>query len=144
MQRARKPHQFIGELIMENNRTLTLLNFSGDITLAWSKEQDDLMKSLIEEKLKEGYSFFSYQENSGFKKFFKKESEVKVQSFNDIQKREVILKNIDDEEIASFVQKNKIGIYKMTKNDFDTIKRLKDATEIVKNNTVAVRPIQGG
>lgn len=129
---------------MENKRTLTLLNFSGDITLAWSEEQDDVMKSLIEEKLKEGYSFFSYQENSGFKKFFKKESEVKVKSFNDIQKREVILKNIDDEDIANFVQQNKIGIYKMTKNDFDTIKRLKDATEIVKNNTVAVRPIQGG
>lgn len=129
---------------MSEQRTITLLNFSGDITLAWSEEQDDSMKLLIEQKLKEGYSFFSYRENSGIKKIFKKESEIEVKKFDDLQKREITLRNIDDQQIANFVQKNKIGIFKMSKNDFDTIERLKDATEIVTRNTVAIRPIQGG
>lgn len=39
-------------------RSLTILNLSGDSTLIWSPENDDLMREVIAERMRNGFAFF--------------------------------------------------------------------------------------
>jgi hypothetical protein len=39
-------------------RSLTILNLSGDSTLAWGPDNDALMRDIVERKMREGFSFF--------------------------------------------------------------------------------------
>lgn len=125
-------------------RTMTLLNFSGDITLTWTQEQDEQIQQLIEQKLKEGYSFFVIHPNTGLKRLFKKEAKINVHSMDDVTKREVIMKTIDDEAIADFISNNPVGLIQMSSQELNAVEKLHDATSIAKSNTIATRPIQGG
>ena len=120
-------------------RYMTLLNEMGDVTLTWTADQDEKIKTLIEEKLKLGYSFFIIKPS--FIPFMTKD--VKITSISDIGDRKAI--KIKDKEIESlFVQ----GCFSMAqlKNDqpMETTNRSKDAAEIVKSSTVATRPLRGG
>jgi hypothetical protein len=38
--------------------SITFPNMRGDVTISWTKENEDFIKQMIEKKMKEGYSFF--------------------------------------------------------------------------------------
>lgn len=128
----------------DNIRSMTLLNISGDITLTWTEEQDKNIEKLIQEKIKEGYSFFSYQPNTGLKKFFKEKSLKKIQTTKNLTERKITIKDIHDEKISDFVTQNSIAVLKMTGSKFKAIEKLKEPKKISKSHTVAVKRIQGG
>jgi len=43
---------------MENAKTMTLLNSSGDITISWNNDDEEKVKALIQSKIDQGFVFF--------------------------------------------------------------------------------------
>jgi hypothetical protein len=120
-------------------RSLTLLNATGDITLTWTPDRDGEFKAMIEKKMQEGWSFFIVKPAM----FGLVKRTVALANTDDIgENRTVILKDKDAEalflkggvEITTIRDLNKI----------DTDRRSKDPEEVVNNHTVAVRPLRGG
>ena len=119
--------------------SMILLNESGDIEIIWSDEHEESMRELIEKKLKEGYSFFILE-----KKFWGLvECKEKVISMDQIQKGSKLL--LRDEDAVRLFNDGKIKVKKSKeKRELNTTKRSKDVDEILKSDTVAVRPVAGG
>lgn len=59
-------------------RSMTLINGTGDTTIAWTEDADEKMKAAIQEKLDQGYTFFITKPNNpDWMKRIKKASRMK-------------------------------------------------------------------
>ena len=120
--------------------SMTLLNETGDVTLSWNKDQDERMRAMIEAKLKKGYTFFVIKRFCGFKIH-----QRKLKALADLKpsEREVVLK---DEDIALALEDNSEGIFidKAPEGDMSDAELVKEVDKIVKEDTLAVRPIAAG
>jgi len=118
--------------------SMILLNEAGDVTIIWSEEHEEHMKLLIEKKLKEGYSFFLVKTIA----FGLIKKAVKVTSIDEITTGSKLI--LRDEDAIKLFEAGHINIEKHEKRKLEAGKRLNNADEILKNDTVAIRPIASG
>jgi hypothetical protein len=118
--------------------SIILLNEAGDVTITWSEEHEEHMRELIEKKLKDGYSFFLIESLV----FGLIKQEVKVTSIDQITKGSKLV--LRDEDAIKLFESGHINIEKNTNQKLKAGKRLHKADDILKSNSVAIRPIAGG
>lgn len=132
--------------------SITFLNFSGDVTITWTKESEKQVLALIEKKMKEGVSFFITK--SGPFGLFSRD--VKASSVKEIKKAgnarltdaqvRQMTQSIDDGDVAALVGTGHAQLSKpgASKGTSDAI-RARTAQEVVQaKQSVAVRPLAGG
>lgn len=133
---------------------ITFLNMTGDVTISWDASNEATMLALVEQKMKEGYSFFVLKP-----RFLSILGKKKVRATSLKEVAEAGSAVVDDAEFHRMMAKLKLhdpaveaavasGKASITKSegavDRDTIRRAKDPQEVVRQQTVAVRPIVGG
>lgn len=130
---------------------ITWLNQSGDVTITWDKENEEAMLQMIEAKMKDGYSFFIIKPRMlgifGVKP-------VLAKSIKQIRKAGSVVADdsvftgarpkLYDAEVEQAVQSGKAKMAKPTTQAKETVRRATSAAEVVRNQSVAIRPIVGG
>jgi hypothetical protein len=118
--------------------SMILLNESGDVTIIWSEEHEEHMKLLIEKKLKEGYSFFLVKPYI----FGLVKKAVKVTSIDEITTGSKLI--LRDEDAIKLFEAGHIKVKKNENQKLDAERRLHGVDEILKNDTLAIKPIASG
>lgn len=116
--------------------SMILLNESGDITIEWSDQYEKEMKELIKKKIAEGYTFFILKSFLGFQR------KVKLVSAEDLSPGARLV--LHDEDAVRLFQEGKIKAGSTEQRQFEVAKSSKDAGEIAKSDSLAVRPIVAG
>lgn len=138
--------------------SLTLLNSTGDITLTWENSEDAEIKAMIQAKIDAGYCFFVLEPRVSFlkvlgnkRKTIRDVSEIKtrevVMKTNETVKASTVLKDtfkIGDGDSDKLFKLGKIGIANVPESTYNTVRKTKDANEIMKNHTVATPKISAG
>jgi hypothetical protein len=113
----------------------------GDITLAWTEDQVDMMTEIIGRKMQEGFSFFFIAEDG---------REVRLRQIDDLAGRNAV--TIGDKEAEQLIRQGKIGIVDVSAmiDEADagapvvTTGRAKSARAAATGRTVATTPKSGG
>lgn len=133
------------------SRDITFLNGTGDITLTWDPANEDAMLAMIEAKMKEGYSFFIIKPRLlgllGAKA-------VKARSIKEIRKAGSVMAEdgimtgakpmLDDNTLEAVVMSGKAKLVKPSTEQKESTGRASSAREVVRSQSVAVRPIVAG
>ena len=123
-----------------SNRALTMLNESGDQTIVWDEASDAQMEEIIRKKMDAGIVFFIIEP-----RFFgllpSKKTELK--DATEAKKHRALA--IRDQDLAKFVS-DAPGAYMVKTPDgsVKTVRKSKDAAEVAKSESVAVKPMKGG
>jgi hypothetical protein len=117
---------------------LILLNQTGDVCLSWGQDSEAQMKTYIEEKLAEGYIFFTID-----KAFFGLVNRKRrVRSTDDIRGDRVFL---DDAKAEELFRSGAVSLVEGRDFKFDVIKKAKNASEVLSGGAaLAMRPLRGG
>ncbi|MGE5510293.1 MAG: hypothetical protein ACM31O_03465 [Bacteroidota bacterium] len=113
---------------------LTILNERGDQTIAWSEDRDADMEAIIEKKMREGVSFFIIDPRLGTRR--------KLQEVGEASRHRLLA--IPDEDFAKFVGEGSGELVKTPSAPARNARKSKNAKEIAKSESVAVRPARGG
>lgn len=136
--------------------SITFLNMSGDVTLTWDKDSEAAILELVEEKMKQGYSFFILQPRKlGFIPLPAKRVPITsieqtraagTVSMSDDNVRRVLDKaKVDDPALERVLATGKARLTLVPKSgSHDTVARAETAADVLKQRTIAVRPIVGG
>lgn len=131
---------------------ITWLNMSGDVTITWDDSNRESILQLVEQKMKEGYSFFVLTPRVipilGNKK-------VKLTNVNQLDKAlgvivpdsqvASIVSNLGDAAVEHAVNSGAAMLATVpTKGPVHTTRRATTASEVVESQTVAVRAVVGG
>lgn len=131
--------------------SITWLNMTGDITITWTEENREKMLELIRQKMKDGYNFFTTKKVP----IIGVERKVRVSNKNiDTLEKLVIPDNefdklvagMNDKEVAALVHAGdaKMAKRKDNRSGREMLKRLEHAEEVLRNQSLAVRPVVGG
>ena len=118
---------------MFEERSITWLNETGDITLSWTKDRDEVMKEIIKRKMEEGYSFFIVNTS------LRGTNYTKITSVDQIKKHKITMTDKEAEQLvggASFSS--------LAQTNIETTGKATTPEQVVKNKTVATRPVRGG
>ena len=118
---------------MQENRSITWLNETGDITLSWTEDRDEVMKEIIKRKMEEGYTFFIV------KTTLRGTNYTKVTSVDQIKKHKITL---TDKEAEALVDGS--SLTSLSSGTVEVVERAKTAQQVVESSTVATRPARGG
>lgn len=135
----------------EHQSSITWLNLSGDVTITWDKNNEAAVLELVEAKMKAGFHFFIIKPRFfgllGSKK-------VKANTLGEIQAAGKVVAADDaficarpklyDTEVESAVESGSVTLVTATSTEKELVRLSTSATEIVSNQTVAMRPIVGG
>lgn len=137
-----------------NQPAITFLNMTGDITVSWDASNEAAMLALVEEKMKEKYTFFILKPR--FLSILGKKK-VKANSIQEIADAGAVV--VDDDEFRRIMGRLQLhdnaveqavasGKAHLTKSDEpvdrSAIRPACTAEEVVKNQTIAVRRVVGG
>lgn len=133
---------------------ITWLNMTGDVTITWDADSREYILDLVRQKMAQGYSFFVITPRRipalGTKKS-KLTSEAQLSKATgvvvpDDQARAMLAKvgSLDDKVVQAAVQKGKARLTLVPKGEPQTTHRAKSAEEVVRGQSVAVRPLVGG
>lgn len=142
---------------MSDFYTMTMLNATGDVTVAWDADNEKEIKEMISSKLEQGFVFFILEERPAFLTIFGKKK-VYINDIKDLKdKKEVILKtkdcaskilnenyHLEDKEIEQLFKIGKIAIGRVPSSNYQTVGRAKTVDQVVKNHTIATRKLVGG
>lgn len=142
---------------MSDFYTMTMLNATGDVTVAWDADNEKEIKEMIKSKLEQGFIFFMLEERPAFLTIFGKKK-VYINDIKDLKnKKEVILKtkdcaskvlnenyHLEDKEIEALFKIGKIAIGRVPPSNYQTVGRAKTVEQVVKNHTIATRKLVGG
>lgn len=135
-------------LLDDEHVTMTLLNGTGDTTIAWTKESDAEIRTYIDEKLAQGYSFFALENPSLLGRMFgRKPSLFALQDVNQLKDREI---RLDDNQAEALFRQGKVSVVRGSREDIGssepvaTAGRLRTVDAIVSTRSIAVRPMAGG
>jgi hypothetical protein len=135
---------------MSDRPSITFLNMTGDVTIVWDPENREKILALVKQKLKEGYSFFTTKKVPLIEVYRKvKVTNKNINSIDSIvipdEEFEKLTKSFNDEDIAANVNGGTARLAKRQgQASLDAVQRLKDPEDVVKNQSLAVRPIAGG
>jgi hypothetical protein len=133
--------------------SITFLNLSGDVTITWDKTNEEQILSLIEEKMRQGFSFFILKPRAlGFlppkKVLAKSMSQVaragKV-SIADADVNTILASKVHDQDVQTAVESGAARLERPQDNaTYETERRASSAREVLQHQSVAVRPVLGG
>ncbi len=125
------------EIVSDNG--MILFNATGDVAITWKDDDDVEVLSMIEDKMKEGYTFFILED-----KFFKTMKRKKIiRDANEIGKDRTVY--LDDRRAEELVKNGKVEVVKLDKpNETLGGRRAKTKEEVASNKTAAFRPVAGG
>lgn len=141
MTRHEPPAAFETELA-DDARTLTFLNMSGHSTLTWTKKNDEMMRSLIEAKLKAGFAFWILKPRVGGLL-----GERRVRLKNIEQAMDARKVSMDDEDFAKLISEGGVQLISTPdrpSNALDGARQSKDPAEIASSRSIGVRAYSGG
>lgn len=118
--------------------SMILMNTSGDVTITWAAEHESEMRSLIEQKLKQGYTFFIVKK----KCFGLVKHKEKLIDVNQLKVGADLL--LRDEDAIKLFTDGKVKATKNKQRDYETEGSSKDVDLILKKDTLAVKPIAAG
>lgn len=132
--------------------SITFLNWSGDVTITWDAQNAEAIKKLVEQKMKENYSFFILKPRC---LSFLGNKKVPLRNSNDLANAKGLvvpdataaefMKSVRDEDVAQALHKGQAVPAKAPKAvEHATVRRAKSASEVLSNQTVAVRPVVAG
>jgi hypothetical protein len=122
-------------------RSLTILDRTGDTTITWEPDQDDAMEEIIKRKMDAGVSFFIIAE----RKPGQRGRLPKPKKLTDPAKaRAYRALKIPDEDFSKFVLEGKGRAEPTPPGSVDTVRRAKTPREAATSKTVAVQPLRGG
>jgi len=132
--------------------SITFLNESGDITITWDKQNEEAMLALIEQKRKEGYTFFILKPRFGGlfgNKKVEVESIEQARQAGSVVANDALAKtvsmNLGDTAVSAAVAAGHAEVVPLAKErSFQTAGVARTAQEVVRNQTLATRPIVGG
>jgi ribosomal protein L12E/L44/L45/RPP1/RPP2 len=130
---------------------ITFLNMSGDVTITWDDSNCAHVQELVKRKMAEGYSFFILQPRMlsilGNKKV-KLTDEAQLDKAVGVvvpdEAVNAIVSNLGDPDLEEAVKKGQARLARAPKGDKNTIRRASSAEEVLRHQSVAVRPIVGG
>ena len=131
----------------EEVRTMVAANTSGDVTISWTKEQDQEMLDFIKGKLDQGYAFFEIERTRGFLGLIKRERKRYIGDVGELKGRKVTFEGVHDGDISKMLNSNRAVAVTKTPQQNRELKLIRGTNtpdEIVKKNTVMMRPIVGG
>jgi len=117
-----------------HDRSITWLNETGDVTLEWSKDRDEVMKKIIQQKMDEGYSFF----------IVKRRVDTSYQKVSSVAQIKNCKITITDKEAEQLMSGNGVGLSALPPGDMTTEGRATTATQVSRSKSVAVKPMRGG
>ena len=121
-------------------RATTFLNQRGDVTIAWTEDQDETMRAIIEKKMGEGVVFFIIQPRLGGIIAPKKK---RIKTMRDLKKDDRAVA-VDDEDFAKVLFAGTAQVVETPAGEVGTTKRAETAAEAAGAETVAVKPRRGG
>lgn len=133
---------------------ITFLNMTGDITISWDRDNEGAILAMVEQKMKEGYSFFIVKPR--FLSFLGTKK-VRASSLREIAEagsavvadadfnRMMAKLKLHDEAVEATVAAGQAHLTKAeTPLDNTAVRRATDAREVVRHQTMAIRPIVAG
>lgn len=122
-----------------SNRSLTMMNQDGDLTMIWDGEADAEMERIIAEKMKQGVTFFIVEP-----RFFGllPPKRTELAKAKDANKHRAL--SVRDDDLAALVQSGAVSVVKGPDAPVKSRGRAKSAKEAATNHTVSVQPKKGG
>lgn len=132
--------------------SITWLNMTGDITITWDDRNADAIKDMVRRKMEQGYTFFTMRKVvidaiQIKRKVGKKGVDNLTNLVIDDELFEKMVQEMDDRDLAESLKSGtgKLAKRRGSSKELDTIKRAKDADEVIEaRQALAVRPIVGG
>lgn len=133
----------------------TLMNITGDITISWDNSTSEEVKKWIQSKIEEGYTFFisekkcfglinSKKEINNIQDLNNSKGEIKLDSK---QEKDFIL-NINsysgDKGVEKLINTKKVKAKRTKKKYLNSNKVSTSVEEIVKSDSICMKPMMGG
>lgn len=132
--------------------SITFMNSTGDITISWEKDKETEMLALVQAKIDQGYTFFLLKPRAGGLLGTKKVPAESIEQIRaagcfvapDALAKSVVM-NLGDDAVSKAVQSGNAHVTAIGKNtSMESVGTSRNAQEVVRSNSVAVRPISGG
>lgn len=132
--------------------SITFLNWSGDVTITWDSQNAEAIKKLVEQKMKENYSFFILKPR--FLSFLGNKK-VPLRSAQDVANAKGLvvpdataaefMKSVRDQDVAQALHQGQAVPAKAPSTvEHVTVRRAMSASEVLSGQTVAVKPVVAG
>ena len=135
----------------EGTPAITFLNMSGDVTICWDDHNREHILALVKQKMAEGYAFFVITPRVlpvlGNKKVALKNIKQLDKAVGVVvtdEQVEAIVANLGDAAVQGAVQSGQAKLTQVARSNLQTTHRARNADEVVRSQSVAVRPIVGG
>lgn len=125
--------------VLENTRSLTLLNERGDTTISWTEDRDDEMEAIIRKKMAEGITFFIVKRGRGQSLTARGD---KLEAASDARKQRALV--IPDEDLAKFVGSGAATVTKATDAPIESSEISRDTKKVARSRSVGVKQRRGG
>lgn len=124
---------------MTELRALTMLNDAGDETIVWTEESDGTMREVIEKKMAEGVAFFIIEPRAfGLLPPIRRP----VETIDEAMEARAI--SMRDEDFRALILGGSAQVTKTPAKKINTVRRAETADDVVKNQSVGVKPMKGG
>lgn len=131
---------------------ITFLNMSGDVTICWDDSNKDRIRELVTQKMAQGYSFFVLtpraipflpRKKTRLTNPRQLDSAVGVVVTDDVV--EAIVGNLGDTDVEAAVKSGAAVLAPApATRSHNTVRRASSVDEVLRQQTLAVRPITGG
>ncbi|MBA2412697.1 MAG: hypothetical protein H0V63_07705 [Burkholderiaceae bacterium] len=121
-------------------RALTILNETGDVTITWEAENDELMVAVIEKKMKAGIVFFLIEPRNGG--LSPPDTSKPLKKTKDALKHRAL--SMKDEDFEAMVAEGKAELIKTPDAPARTVRKAATAQEVATGQSVGVQQRRGG
>lgn len=123
---------------MTDERSIIFLNSMGDVEVSWDKENDDVMREVIQRKMDQGITFFIV-EPVFFNLFTRKK---KLKSLDELGSTRI---RVDDGDLEDLFATGKIHVHRTSSSErLETVKVATSPQEVIQKKTVATKQFVGG
>ncbi|MCV9964396.1 hypothetical protein OIU34_21135 [Pararhizobium sp. BT-229] len=124
---------------IEQIRAFTLLNNSGDSTITWERENDEVMRDLIEKKMKQGVAFFVIPPRA---LGFIPRPKSRITDVEEIMKRRSV--SVKDEDFAAIIAAGMADVTDRPEIDTERAEQCHDPAVVARSQSIGVMPMRGG
>lgn len=135
------------------NPSITFLNLSGDVTITWDKSNEEQILALIEEKMRQGFTFFILKPRAlGIlppkkvrAKSMAQVARAGLVSIADEDVQKILASQVHDDDVQGVVQSGAARLERPQSNaTYETERRASSSREVLTHQSAAVRPVLGG
>ncbi len=143
--------QFFAQADTSERNAITFLNMTGDITITWDDTNKDKILEMIRRKMSDGYVFFTLKRVPLIG--VTRKVRVSNKNINDLESVVIpdkefdkMVAGMDDRDLAATFAKGDAQLAKRQADSrkFEAGRRLEKAEDVLKEQSMAVRPISGG